>query len=258
MADRIEKRIPIMLAAAACSLALAACQPEAQTTPTVEAEPAAPPEEAATMAPLSADEQAAGWRLLFNGQDFTGWHTYNSGAPAAPWSVADGAIALAGRGGGDLVTDEEFGPFELSIEWKVAEGGNSGIIYLVHEDAETPNTYNTGPEMQVLDDAKHADGKIPSHRAGALYDFAEPFVAASKPVGEWNEARILFTGDRIEHWLNGEKVAESSYGDDEWRAKVAASKFASMPLFGTFDRGHIALQDHGDPVWYRNIKIREQ
>ena len=257
MADRIEKRIPIMLAAAACSLALAACQPEAQTTPTVEAEPAAPTEEAATMATLSADEQAAGWRLLFNGQDFTGWHTYNSGAPAAPWSVADGAIALAGRGGGDLVTDEEFGPFELSIEWKVAEGGNSGIIYLVHEDAEIPNTYNTGPEMQVLDDAKHADGKIPSHRAGALYDFAEPFVAASKPVGEWNEARILFTGDRIEHWLNGWKVVAYERNTQIYRALVAYSKYKDWPGFGELPEGHILLQDHGNTVHFRSIKIRE-
>ncbi len=207
---------------------------------------------------LDADEQAAGWRLLFNGEDFSGWHVYNGGAPAAPWSIADGAIALAGPGGGDLVTDEEFGPFELSLEWKISEGGNSGIIYLVNEAEGIPNTYNTGPEMQVLDDARHADGLIPSHRAGALYDFAEPFVAAAKPVGEWNEARIIYTGDRIEHWLNGQQVAESTYGDDEWRAKVAGSKFASMPLFGTFARGRIALQDHADPVWYRNIKIRAE
>ncbi|MEZ5938446.1 MAG: DUF1080 domain-containing protein [Hyphomonadaceae bacterium] len=205
---------------------------------------------------LTTDEETAGWRLLFNGHDFSGWRIYHGGTPASPWTIDDGAIMLAGGGGGDLMTEEEFGPFELTLEWKISPGGNSGVIYLVHEADDAPNTYNTGPEMQVLDDAGHRDGQFPTHRAGALYDFAEPFVAAAKPVGEWNEARILYTGDRIEHWLNGQKVAETSYGDDAWREKVANSKFKTMPLFGTFSTGHIALQDHGDPVWYRNIKIR--
>lgn len=258
MSERHARTVPKLLTAAITGLMVAACQPEQKPAPASEpaAEASAPGSEASDVNTLTEDERAAGWRLLFNGENFDGWHVYNRGAPEAPWSVADGAIGLANVGGGDLITDEEFGPFELSLEWKISEGGNSGIIYLTHEDPDIPNTYNTGPEMQVLDDAKHADGQIPTHRAGALYDFAEPFAAAARPVGEWNEARIIFTGDRIEHWLNGQKVAESSYGDDEWRAKVAASKFATMPQFGTFDRGRIALQDHGDPVWYRNIKIR--
>lgn len=256
MSDRADRPTLNLLALAASALMLGACQPRTEPASTAPVESAAVVSEGLELNTLSEDEQADGWRLLFNGENFEGWHIYNRGAPAAPWSVQEGAIGLAGGGGGDLITDEEFGPFELSLEWKISEGGNSGIIYLIHESSEIPNTYNTGPEMQVLDDAKHADGQIPSHRAGALYDFAEPFAEATKPVGEWNEARIVFTGDRIEHWLNGEKVAESSYGDDEWREKVAASKFATMPLFGTFDRGRIALQDHGDPVWYRNIKIR--
>jgi hypothetical protein len=110
--------------------------------------------------------------------------------------------------------------------------------------------------MQVLDNDGHADGKIPSHRAGALYDIETPPDGAVKQVGEWNEARIVFTGSKIEHWLNGQKTAESSYGDEAWKKKVAASKFKQWPMFGTLPSGHIALQDHGDKVWYRNIKIK--
>jgi hypothetical protein len=151
---------------------------------------------------------------------------------------------------------EEFGPFELSLEWKIAPNGNSGIIYLVNEVDGAENTYNTGPEMQVLDNDGHPDGKLRSHRAGALYDLQEPQQDAVKPVGEWNEARIVYTGSKIEHWLNGVKMAETSYGDDAWKQTVAGSKFKQWPMFGTFAKGHIALQDHGDQVWYRNIKIK--
>lgn len=239
--------IPAMTAA----LLLAACSDGAPTPAASDAGT-----EAAAMNTLTAREQAEGWRLLFNGRDFSGWRVYRGAAPAEPWRIEDGALMLAGGGGGDIVTEEEFGPFELALDWKVSPGGNSGIMYLVHEADEIDYPWRTGPEYQVLDDAVHADGQIPSHRAGALYDFAEPLEYAANPVGEWNQARIVFTGARIEHWLNGRLVAQSSYGDDAWRAAVAGSKFRDMPLFGTFDRGRIALQDHGDPVWYRNIRIR--
>jgi hypothetical protein len=206
---------------------------------------------------LTAAETKAGWKLLFDGTTTKGWRAY-AGEEAPPrWQVEDGALTLVERGGKDIVTTEEFGDFELSLEWKISPRGNSGIMYRVKEAPEAPQTYNTGPEMQVLDDAGHPDGKIPSHRAGALYDFAEPFVSAAKPVGEWNHARIVLKGGRLEHWLNGQKVAESSYGDDAWRAAIARTKFRTMPLFGLADRGRIALQDHGDRVWYRSIKIRE-
>jgi hypothetical protein len=247
----------IILASAALA-ALAACAPapeDAVTEPAAQTEPAPAPV-ATGPNTLTAEEQAAGWKLLFNGADLTGWRIYGAEAAGEGWSAANGELALVSKGSGDIMTAEAFGPFELSLEWKVSPNGNSGIIYLVNEVPEAKATYQTGPEMQVLDDAGHPDGQFPTHRAGSLYDFAEPFVAAAKPVGEWNEARVIFTGTTIEHWLNGQKVAESSYGDDAWRAKVAASKFKSMPLFGTFASGHIALQDHGDPVWYRSIKIR--
>ena len=146
-------------------------------------------------------------------------------------------LTLTAGGAGDLMTAEEYGPFELSLEWKISPNGNSGIIYLIKEDAAAENTYNTGPEMQVLDNDGHADGKIPSHRAGALYDLVTPPDGAVKPVGEWNLAVVRFTGSEIEHWLNGTLVSESSYGDDAWKAKVAASKFKQWPLFGTFASG---------------------
>jgi hypothetical protein len=205
---------------------------------------------------LKREEARDGFKLLFNGKDLTGWRVYKAGPPPAQWTVVDGAMHLVARGGGDLVTEQEYGPFDLRLEWKIAPGGNSGVMYLVKELDRARNTYNTGPEMQVLDDAAHPDGRIPSHRAGALYDFAEPFAAAAKPVGEWNEARVLYTGDRIEHWLNGVKVAETSYGDAQWLAKVANTKFKTMPDFGLASTGRIALQDHGDQVWYRSVRIR--
>jgi hypothetical protein len=201
-------------------------------------------------------EQTAGWKLLFNGTDLAGWKGYKKDAPGAGWVVENGELTLTAGGAGDLMTTEEFGPFELSLEWKISTNGNSGIIYLIKEDPSAENTYNTGPEMQVLDNDGHADGKFPSHRAGALYDIEVPPDSAVKPVGEWNTAVVRFTGSEIEHWLNDKLVSESSYGDDAWKAKVAASKFKQWPLFGTFATGHIALQDHGDWVAYRNIKVR--
>lgn len=205
---------------------------------------------------LAAIDQFTGWKLLFNGTDLTGWRGYRKDAPGAAWKAEDGALTLTGGGAGDIMTAEEFGNFDLRLDWKISPNGNSGIIYMVKEVADQPNTYNTGPEMQVLDNDGHADGKFPSHRAGALYDFAPPLAEPVKPVGEWNEARILIQNGRITHWLNGVKVAESSYGDQAWFDAVAKSKFKDMPFFGKASAGHIALQDHGDRVWYRNIRIK--
>jgi hypothetical protein len=197
------------------------------------------------------------WRPLFNGTDFAGWRGYKGAPVPTRWRVESGAIALGTEGGeGDLVTSEEFGDFELELEWKVSEGGNSGIIYFVQEADAAPYTWSTGLEMQVLDDARHADGKLLSHRAGALYDLIAPAEAAARPVGTWNRVRIVVRGGRIEHWLNGTRVVTTQYGDEAWRTRIAGSKFKTMPLFAKVPRGRIALQDHGDRVWYRNIRIR--
>ncbi|MBI1361123.1 MAG: DUF1080 domain-containing protein [Alphaproteobacteria bacterium] len=231
-------------AAAALLIGLAACQ--TKTTG----------ESAAAPNMLTSAEKAAGWQELFDGKTLDGWRLYHADAAGAPWSVEDGAITVSGTGP-DLITKDEYGDFELSVDWKISPAGNSGIIYLVKDVLEAPQTYNTGPEMQVLDDARHPDGKLPSHRAGALYDLVAPSIPAARPVGEWNTARIRVKDGHITHWLNGTKVVESPYGDDAWRKMVAGSKFKDMPLFGKASSGHIALQDHGDQVWYRNIKIRK-
>ena len=209
---------------------------------------------------LTAKERAAGWKLLFDGRDLKGWTSYNGGAPSPTWTIRDGALELTATSGtmsgGDLVTAERYGAFELTLDWKVAPGGNSGVLYLARNLPQTKQVYETGLEMQVLDDAGHPDGKIPSHHAGALYDITVPKPGVSHPAGEWNHARLLVEKGRIRQWLNGTMTADVSYGDDAWRKRVAGSKFAKMPYFGTFDSGVIALQDHGEPVAFRNIKLR--
>lgn len=204
-----------------------------------------------------ASASSTGWQSLFNGADLTGWRGYKTPTVPTKWRVEDGAIMLGSEGGnGDIVTAQEFGDFELELEWKISAGGNSGIIYFIRETPAAAQTYSTGAEMQVLDDERHPDGKLPSHRAGALYDLIVPSEAAAKPVGEWNKVRIVVREGRIEHWLNGRRVVATTYGDDAWRAMVAGSKFKAMPDFAKVPRGRIALQDHGDRVWYRAIRIR--
>lgn len=210
---------------------------------------------------LTAQERAEDWQLLFNGRDLAGWRSFGGGAPPSSWTVRDGTLVLTkddGRmSGTDLVTADSYGAFELTLDWKVERGGNSGVFYLARNAPQTTNIYETGIEMQILDDAGHPDGKIPSHRAGALYDITVPPPGASRPAGSWNHARLRVEPGRIRQWLNGKLTADVPYGDAAWRAKVAASKFAKMPLFGTFPSGMIGLQDHGEPVAFRNIKLRQ-
>lgn len=211
---------------------------------------------------LTAKEKKQGWQLLFNGENTDGWHTYLQQTASPAWKVADGALEFDkdakknGAPGGDLVTNGEYENYELALEWKISEGGNSGIIFGVHEDPQYKATYLTGPEMQVLDDDKHPDGKINKHNAGDLYDLKKSVKRATKPVGEWNQARILKKDGHLTFWLNGVKTVETTMGSDEWKELVGNSKFKTWEGFGKFAKGHIALQDHGDKVWYRNIKIR--
>lgn len=209
---------------------------------------------------LSARERAQGWRLLFNGRDLSGWTSFDGTPPARTWTVRDGTLLLTKAdgqmSGTDLVTAERFGAFELTVDWKVERGGNSGILYLARRMPDAPLLYQTGLEMQVLDDAGHSDGNIPTHRAGSLYDMTVPPAGVSRPAGSWNHARLLVERGRIRQWLNGTLTADVSYGDEAWRKRVAGSKFAKMPRFGTFPSGVIGLQDHGEPVAFRNIKLR--
>ena len=217
----------------------------------------------ALLAACSADtpepvaSPASEWQVLFDGETLAGWRSFKSDALPTGWVVEDGAIHLAEPGGGDLMTADAYGDFELEFEWRISENGNSGIIYRVNELESTKNTYETGPEYQVLDNDGHPDREDPTHRAAALYDLVAPPADFTKPVGEYNHGRIIVHGGRIEHWLNGEKVAAAPFGNDVWRSMVGDSKFGDWPEFGKYDSGHIALQDHSDLVWYRNIRIRE-
>jgi hypothetical protein len=200
------------------------------------------------------------WESLFDGKTTAGWHTYGKKSAGSVWEVEDGALHFdtsAKSGGGDLVTDQEFQNFHLKLEWKIAPKGNSGIILYVHEDpSKYQQTWNTGLEMQVLDNEGHPDAKIHKHRAGDLYDLVASSKETVKPVGEWNEVEVISNKGKLEFFLNREKIVSTTLWNDEWKKLVQGSKFASMPGFSTYKSGKIALQDHGDEVWYRNIMIK--
>ncbi|HEU4610128.1 MAG TPA: DUF1080 domain-containing protein [Chitinophagaceae bacterium] len=208
---------------------------------------------------LSKREKKQGWRLLFNGKDLTGWHIYLQPDAKPGWSVSDGAIMTDFNNGGvkrDLVTNEEFENYELTLQWKIEEGGNSGIIFNVHEDPKYSATYVTGPEMQVLDNVKASDNKKDNHLAGSLYDLIAADPSAVHPAGEWNTVIIKMNKGLLQLFMNGKKVVETTLWNDQWKEMVANSKFKKMPAFGSFQKGRIALQYHGGEVWFRNIKIR--
>jgi hypothetical protein len=197
---------------------------------------------------------APGWRPLFDGKTLDGWRGYKKDVAPEGWQVQDGALVRLGKGG-DIVTTEEFGDFELALEWKVAEGGNSGIFYRALETSA--EIWHNAPEYQVLDNARHKDGASALTSTGACYALYPPSRNVMRPAGDWNDTRILARGTHVEHWLNGVKVVEYEIGSADWKAKVAASKFKVYPGFGEQPKGRIALQDHGDLVSYRNIRIRE-
>jgi len=214
----------------------------------------------------SATTTDTGWISLFDGSTLNGWHTYGKSEPGKAWSVDSGAIHLSAaakkdyqtQGGGDLVTNDEFDNFDLKLEWNISKGGNSGIVFYVHEDTtKYKETWNTGLEMQVLDNNGHSDGKIPKHRAGNLYDLIAANPETAKGPGEWNQVEIISNNGHLELYLNGTKVVETTLWDDNWKKLVAGSKFKDMPDWGTFKKGRIALQDHGNDVWYRNIMIKK-
>jgi hypothetical protein len=211
---------------------------------------------------LTSKEQKAGWKLLFDGKTTSGWKTFNQNDVGEGWKVKDGILFLdksvtSKEERGDLITQDEYQNYELSIDWKIDSCGNSGIIFNVVEDPKYGATYLTGPEMQVLDNNCHPDAKIIKHRAGDLYDLIKSNKETVKPAGQWNQAKIVSNKGHYEFWLNGNKAVEFTMHTPEWDAMVAGSKFKAMPDFGKATKGHIALQDHGDKVSFRNIKIRE-
>jgi len=204
-----------------------------------------------------------GFKPLFDGKTTKGWHSYGKNYAGAGWKAENGVLhfdpdAAKDGQGGDLVTNAEYANFHLKLDWKIAPNGNSGILFYVKEDAaKYPNTFSTGLEMQVLDNDGHPDGKITKHRAGDLYDLIQSKSEPVKPVGEWNSAEIISKNGKLTLILNGVVVVETVLWDDNFKKLIDGSKFATWSGFGTFKKGKIALQDHGNSVWYRNIVLKQ-
>ncbi|TAE17142.1 MAG: DUF1080 domain-containing protein [Bacteroidetes bacterium] len=206
------------------------------------------------------------WQLLFNGKNTQGWHNYGKTTIGKGWKVENGTLHLDASAkndwqsadGGDIVFEQEFTNFHLSLEWKIAKNGNSGIMFFVHEDTlQYKYPWMTGPEMQVLDNNGHPDAKIFKHRAGDLYDLIPCSKETVKPAGQWNHAEVICNKGVLTFKLNRTVVVTTTLWDAAWKKLVAESKFNAYPGFGIYQKGKIALQDHGDDVWYRNIKVRQ-
>ncbi|HYG36250.1 MAG TPA: DUF1080 domain-containing protein [Clostridia bacterium] len=205
---------------------------------------------------LSAEEKAAGWKLLFDGKSHQGWRSFKRPTfPTRGWSIENGWFYSSGKGGGDIVSEGEYDQFELQWEWKLTTNGNSGVKYFVTENRNSA----LGHEYQMFDDERDASGTVKpgKHVTASFYDVLKPSVnPPTKPAGQINQSRILVQANHVEHWLNGIKVLEYKAGSEPVKAAVAASKFKSVPAFGSCVKGHILLQDHQSEVWFRNIKIR--
>jgi len=216
---------------------------------------------------LSKKEKKEGWVLMFDGKSTDGWRGYNKTTfPEKGWAVEDGTLHVIGSsrgeagGGGDLLYDKKYRNFELSLEWKVSEGGNSGIFYLAQEIPGEP-VWKSAPEMQILDNEKHPDAKLGvdgNRAAGSLYDLIPGDMKAVKPAGDWNQVKILVYKGTVVHYVNGKQVLEYHLWTEDWKKMVLNSKFKDYEWFlNTAEEGFIVLQDHGDDVWFRNIKIKE-
>ncbi|MEO5799019.1 MAG: DUF1080 domain-containing protein [Gemmatimonadales bacterium] len=202
---------------------------------------------------ITEAERRDGWKLLFDGNSTTGWHSYKQ-ATAVGWAAQNGELYHT-TGGADLVSDQQYDSFELQLDWKVATGGNSGIFWWANEG--TGEIYENAPEMQILDNIGHPDGKSPMTAAGSLYGLYPTQIALAKPVGEWNHARLVVKGSKVEQWFNGVRVVVADFDSKEMKDKIASTKFKAWPTFGKSRRGHIGLQFHGTPIWFRNVVIKE-
>lgn len=237
--NRFFTPLSVLALGAALSFSCQKSQPVAQTdTP-----PPPPPVDTA-------------WVNLLEGNTTSAWRNYRADTISPKWIIQDGALYLSEKGGGDILTRETYESFELELEWKISKNGNSGIFFHGVEADTLPAIYFSAPEYQVLDNDGHPDAKIPKHRAGDNYDLQACTVETVKKAGEWNTVRLVVNKGHVEHWLNGVKVVEYQLGSPEWTAQYQASKFKDWPLYGQAGSGHIALQDHGDPVWFKNIRIR--
>lgn len=204
---------------------------------------------------LSRDEQAAGWRPLFDGTSTSAWRGYRSQAFPAGWRIVDGVLTKS-ESVNDIVTRDEFGNFELALDWKLSPGGNSGIFYRGNEEYDA--IYWSAPEYQLLDDARHPDGRSRLTSAGSNFALYPSPAGIVKPADQWNSTLIVVNGSSVQHWLNGQKLLEYELGSPDWEARVKASKFGKWPNFGRAKRGHLAIQgDHDGVLSIRNVRIRE-
>jgi hypothetical protein len=200
---------------------------------------------------LTPAEKAAGWKLIFDGRSTAGWRGFKTPAPDRGWRVEDGALTPDPKTSKDLVTKANYGNFELDFDWKISPKGNSGVIY--HVIPVGDETYESGPEYQILD---NAHGEPPLQRAASLFALYAPSKDMTRPVGQFDHGRLVVDHGRVQHWLNGEKVVEYDINSPDFKARVAGSKFKQWPQFATGKTGAIALQNHGDAVWFKNLKIK--
>ena len=208
-----------------------------------------------------------GWIPLLDGKTTSGWHTYGQSSVGKAWNIDDSALHLDAsskadwqtKDGGDIVSNDEFGNFDLQLDWKISEGGNSGIMFYVNEDtAKYKYTWYTGPEMQVADNEKNEDGKVYKSQAGDIYElFPTNATSFVKPAGQWNHVEIKADNGKLDLYMNGHHTLDTTIWNDAWKKNIAGTKFKDMPDFGTFKKGKIALQDHGADVWFKNIRIKE-
>ncbi|KAA5539235.1 3-keto-disaccharide hydrolase [Adhaeribacter rhizoryzae] len=207
-----------------------------------------------TMNKLTEAEKLTGWKLLFDGQTTAGWRNFNQ-PYIKGWQASNGALTTPGKQG-DIISEEQFANFELTLEYLLSAQGNSGIFFYVQDSPQYSAIWHTGPEFQIIDDHHYPVPLTAKQQTGANYDMQAPTKLAARKPGEWNQVRMLVNNGHVEHWLNGEKVVEYTFDSPAWQEQLATSKFATHD-YAKVRRGHLALQDHGDPVAFRNIKIRE-
>lgn len=207
---------------------------------------------------LTEAQKEDGWKLLFNGENMDGWRTFKNRENNS-WEVVDGTLHCKAKEAADkradIITVDQYGDFDLTFDWKIAPGDNSGVIYRATEENDAP--FLSGPEYQVIDDKGYPDPLRPVQISGSNYDMHAPSDAeAVNPPGEWNTGRIVAKGNHVEHWLNGTKVVEYEINSEEWKKTKEGSKWKEHDTYGASPRGHIDLQDHGGEVWFRNIRIK--
>ncbi|MGQ8365528.1 3-keto-disaccharide hydrolase [Glaciecola sp. 1036] len=203
---------------------------------------------------LTPREKADGWQLLFDGKDMSQWRNFKQADLNPLWVIEDGAMKLSGPNGGDIITKNSYKNFDFKIDWKIAKAGNSGILIMADEEGKY--IFSHAPEIQILDNERHSDNKLEDHLSGSLYDMVAPHESSFKPAGEWNSVRIRLEDNLLQVWQNDVMTTNIVVGSLTWDKLVKASKFATWEGFGKNAQGHIGLQDHGDQVWFKNIKIK--